>query len=265
MRAMPSFTSRTVPTSRRRARPGQRPSISRRRMSLISPGRSDGFGGHVDRWSEGRNRFGTACENYHNTSATGKHSEPSRSQPAPRSAPDEAPQARRRGPRSGSSAGLTSGDAAGRRSQVAGRGERQDPRHAARPCSPDCRAGRAAQATRAQVDHPLQVRRAAGAELPRQVLARSLAGARATVRRCATGGRRRRTTSLPGAQLERSVKPQQPRGVGEQRCRAAARPCARRTSSPDDRVIHAFDQHAGDTARARQAASSSPSSGRKGA
>src|SRR5262245_55924258 len=65
MRAIPSLTSRTVPTSSTSSSLRSAASISRSRMSLISPGRSvvsDAMG-NEERGSGGV--AGEACENYH--------------------------------------------------------------------------------------------------------------------------------------------------------------------------------------------------------
>src|SRR5437867_9632926 len=65
MRAIPSFTSRTVPTSSTSSSCRSAASISRRRMSLISPGRSVVSVAILSGVDSGRSSLLGACEKYH--------------------------------------------------------------------------------------------------------------------------------------------------------------------------------------------------------
>src|SRR3954469_2941513 len=65
MRAMPSLTSRTVPTSSTSSSWRSAASISRRRMSLISPGRSVVSVAILSGVDSGRSSLLGACEKYH--------------------------------------------------------------------------------------------------------------------------------------------------------------------------------------------------------
>src|SRR5882672_12971930 len=72
MRAIPSFTSRTVPTSSTSRALRSAASISRRRMSLISPGRSVVSVAIRGRLVADGRDCPDACEKYHKVGGSGK-------------------------------------------------------------------------------------------------------------------------------------------------------------------------------------------------
>src|SRR6267143_3454713 len=157
MRAMPSFTSSTVPTSRTSMSARSAAWISLRRISLSSPGlrmESVAMGSGVG-----------VCETYHKKWEVGSDSHTGSRSSAQE--PDQHPPRSQRAELLGSRAR----HASGRAGQVARRGVTKNAYDGAYRI-----AGVAQQigGTRGagQVDHPFQVRRAPGRELAREMLPR---------------------------------------------------------------------------------------------